>query len=68
MADGTNAVSMSPTRFQVMAEALAETSRDTVYQVCQWGIGTDIGYWYASPEIRGSLVRVHANALDPQGI
>lgn len=28
-----------------MASALNSTTRDTVYQVCQWGVGTDIGTW-----------------------
>lgn len=56
-ADYTGAVSTSPTRFDVMASALAETSRDTVYQVCQWGVGTDIGTWYAITTLcRGSVL------------
>ncbi|KAF3767028.1 family 27 glycoside hydrolase [Cryphonectria parasitica EP155] len=51
-ADYTGTVSGSPTRFDVMASALATTSRDTVYQVCQWGVGEDIGVW--APEIANS--------------
>lgn len=44
-ADYSNVVAQSPTRFQVMASALDGTSRDIIYQICQWGQGTDIGVW-----------------------
>ncbi|ROW04584.1 hypothetical protein VMCG_05054 [Cytospora schulzeri] len=44
-ADYTNAVTNSPTRFEVMASALEDTSGDIVYQICQWGVGTDVGTW-----------------------
>lgn len=44
-ADYANDVTQSPTRFQVMASALESTSRDLVYQICQWGVGTDVGTW-----------------------
>lgn len=55
-ADYTNPVSGSRTRFDVMASALAQTSHATLYEVCQWGVGTDIGTWYAlSPYERGSM-------------
>ncbi|CAN8102667.1 unnamed protein product [Discula destructiva] len=43
--DYTGAVSTSPARFQVMANALNETSQPMLYEVCQWGVGTDIGTW-----------------------
>lgn len=32
-----------------MASALDGTSRDIVYQICQWGVGTDIGTWLVLP-------------------
>ncbi|KUI55928.1 putative alpha-galactosidase D [Cytospora mali] len=51
-ADYSNAVTQSPTRFQVMAQALEDASRDIVYQICQWGVGTDIGTW--APQIGNS--------------
>ncbi|ROW05659.1 hypothetical protein VSDG_00674 [Cytospora chrysosperma] len=44
-ADYSNVVTQSPTRFETMASALDDTSRDIVYQICQWGVGTDIGTW-----------------------
>lgn len=44
-ADYSNIVTQSPTRFETMASALDDTSRDIVYQICQWGVGTDIGTW-----------------------
>lgn len=34
-----------------MASALDDTSRDIVYQICQWGVGTDIGTWLVLPYI-----------------
>lgn len=43
--DYSNAVTQSPTRFEVMVRALDGISRDIVYQICQWGVGTDIGVW-----------------------
>ncbi|KAJ9145111.1 Alpha-galactosidase [Pleurostoma richardsiae] len=45
MVDYTSPGSTSPSRFQTMADAIDNTSRDTVYQVCQWGVGTDVGKW-----------------------
>jgi alpha-galactosidase len=45
MVDYTSEGTGSPTRFQTMASALAATGRDFVFQVCQWGVGQDIGTW-----------------------
>jgi hypothetical protein len=28
-----------------MGEAIAEVNRDILYQLCQWGVGYDIGSW-----------------------
>jgi hypothetical protein len=36
---------ISPTRFQVMANAVAAVDRPMEYYVCQWGVGTDVGQW-----------------------
>ncbi|KAL1860551.1 hypothetical protein Daus18300_009184 [Diaporthe australafricana] len=44
-ADYDNAVTQDPTRFRTMKSALDATSRSMVYQICQWGVGTDIGTW-----------------------
>jgi alpha-galactosidase len=35
----------SPARFQTMARSLDAADRDIVFQVCQWGVGQDIGIW-----------------------
>jgi hypothetical protein len=45
MVDYTGAEWISPTRFQVMAQALDAVERPIQYYVCQWGVGTDIGKW-----------------------
>ncbi|KAH8882992.1 alpha-galactosidase [Thozetella sp. PMI_491] len=44
MADYSSAAGTS-TRFQTMASALNAAARDIVFQVCQWGVGEDIGTW-----------------------
>ncbi len=36
---------ISPTRFEVMANAVAAVDRPMEYYVCQWGVGTDVGQW-----------------------
>jgi alpha-galactosidase len=33
------------TRFRKMADALNGVNRSIEYEVCQWGVGTDLGYW-----------------------
>jgi len=48
MVDNTSPGAVSPARFQTMAKAIASTSRDITFQVCQWGIGTNIADWYAA--------------------
>jgi alpha-galactosidase len=45
MVDYTSAGAISPARFQTMARALNNTDKDIIYQVCQWGVGTDVGSW-----------------------
>jgi alpha-galactosidase len=45
MVDYDSAEAGSPTRFRNMAAALNQTSRDIVYQICQWGVGTNLGVW-----------------------
>lgn len=47
MVDYNSAGAASPSRFEKMAAALDKTARDFVFQVCQWGVGTDIGIWAA---------------------
>ncbi|POS79158.1 alpha-galactosidase [Diaporthe helianthi] len=44
-ADYDDPVTQDPTKFRVMKDALDATSRAIVYQICQWGVGTDIGTW-----------------------
>lgn len=41
--DSPDAISLD--RFQDMAVAINNTDRDMMYEVCQWGTGTDIGLW-----------------------
>jgi alpha-galactosidase len=43
--DYSSPESQSPDRYYTMAEALNATSRDILFQVCQWGVGYDIGTW-----------------------
>ncbi|KAB5576295.1 alpha-galactosidase [Coniochaeta sp. 2T2.1] len=45
MVDYTSEGTGSPTRFQTMASAIDAASRDIVFQVCQWGVGQNIGTW-----------------------
>ncbi|KAI8208420.1 Alpha-galactosidase D [Colletotrichum sp. SAR 10_76] len=45
MVDYVSEEAISPDRFVTMAEAMNTTDRDMVYQVCQWGTGTDLGVW-----------------------
>ncbi|KAF2183260.1 carbohydrate-binding module family 35 protein [Zopfia rhizophila CBS 207.26] len=33
------------TRFRTMSDALEKVSRSIVYQVCQWGVGENLGTW-----------------------
>ncbi|CEL11360.1 hypothetical protein ASPCAL14463 [Aspergillus calidoustus] len=47
-ADFYSEVSGSPERFRTMAKALSEVDRDVLYQLCQWGVGRDVGSWGAS--------------------
>lgn len=35
----------SVSHYQTMASALQATDRSIVFQICQWGVGTDIGNW-----------------------
>lgn len=35
----------SPERFQQMSEEIDAVDREILYQVCQWGCGTDVGEW-----------------------
>ncbi|KAF3006278.1 hypothetical protein E8E14_007857 [Neopestalotiopsis sp. 37M] len=35
----------SSQRFRTMAQALVEVDRNIVYQLCQWGVGHDLGSW-----------------------
>lgn len=35
----------SPERFRDMADEIDGVDRDILYQVCQWGCGTDLGEW-----------------------
>ncbi|KAF2138195.1 glycoside hydrolase family 27 protein [Aplosporella prunicola CBS 121167] len=35
------------TRFRAMADALNAQNRSIVYQICQWGVGNDLGRWAA---------------------
>lgn len=46
MVDYVSEEAVSPDRFVAMADALNTTDRDILYQVCQWGTGTDLGIWY----------------------
>ncbi|TDZ51551.1 Alpha-galactosidase D [Colletotrichum trifolii] len=52
MVDFTHPDAASPDRFVAMAEAINATDRDMLYQVCQWGAGTDLGTW--APKIGNS--------------
>ncbi|KAL0934779.1 alpha-galactosidase precursor [Colletotrichum truncatum] len=45
MVDYVHPDAISPDRFITMSEALDETDRNIVYEVCQWGTGTDLGIW-----------------------
>ncbi|WYZ43886.1 hypothetical protein EsH8_VII_000322 [Colletotrichum jinshuiense] len=45
MVDYVSEEAVSPDRFVTMADALNTTDRDILYQVCQWGTGTDLGIW-----------------------
>ena len=45
MVDYSSAEAGSPKRFVAMASALNSTSRDIIYQVCQWGTGQDLAQW-----------------------
>lgn len=45
MVDYDSAEAGAPTHFEAMAAALNDTQRDVMYQVCQWGTGTDLGKW-----------------------
>jgi alpha-galactosidase len=47
MVDYTSKIATSPDRFETMAEAINQTGRDIMYQICQWGVGTDLGIWAA---------------------
>jgi len=42
MVDYESPVAASPARYRVMAGALGNATRDIVFQVCQWGVGTDV--------------------------
>jgi alpha-galactosidase len=44
-ADYDDPVTADPTKFRVMKDALDATTQPIVYQICQWGVGTDIGTW-----------------------
>ncbi|ETS76637.1 hypothetical protein PFICI_12024 [Pestalotiopsis fici W106-1] len=44
-ADFYSEESGSSQRFRTMGHALAEVDRDLVYQLCQWGVGHDLGSW-----------------------
>lgn len=35
----------SPERFNDMSAEIDAVDRDIMYQVCQWGCGTDLGEW-----------------------
>ncbi|KAM7210946.1 glycoside hydrolase [Rhypophila decipiens] len=52
MVDYNSAETGSPRRFVNMFSALNSTSRDIIYQVCQWGCGQDLGQW--APPIANS--------------
>ncbi|KXH32010.1 alpha-galactosidase [Colletotrichum nymphaeae SA-01] len=52
MVDYVSEEAVSPDRFVAMADALNTTDRDILYQVCQWGTGTDLGIW--APKIGNS--------------
>ncbi|KAM7205928.1 glycoside hydrolase [Rhypophila sp. PSN 637] len=52
MVDYNSAETGSPRRFVNMSSALNSTSRDIIYQVCQWGCGQDLGQW--APPIANS--------------
>ena len=45
MANYNGAVSVNPQRFRTMADALNATSQPIVYQICQWGVGENVGQW-----------------------
>ncbi|KAF6827588.1 alpha-galactosidase precursor [Colletotrichum musicola] len=45
MVDYVHPEAISPDRFITMAEAINATDKDMLYQVCQWGTGTDLGIW-----------------------
>lgn len=44
-ADFYSEESGSSQRFRTMAQALVEVDRNIVYQLCQWGVGQDLGSW-----------------------
>ncbi|KAJ0158002.1 putative alpha-galactosidase D [Colletotrichum tanaceti] len=56
MVDFYHPDAVSPDRFETMANALNKTDRDILYQVCQWGTGTDLGIW--APKIGGNSWRI----------
>ncbi|GJC84379.1 alpha-galactosidase D [Colletotrichum liriopes] len=56
MVDYVHPEAVSPDRFETMADALNTTDRDILYQVCQWGTGTDLGIW--APKIGGNSWRI----------
>lgn len=33
------------TRFRAMSDALDDVARPIVYQICQWGVGQNLGSW-----------------------
>ncbi|OBT94596.2 hypothetical protein VE01_07887 [Pseudogymnoascus verrucosus] len=48
MVDYDSQGAVSSDRFDAMAQALNETDRDFIYEICQWGCGTDLGIWAAA--------------------
>ncbi|OBR10579.1 Alpha-galactosidase [Colletotrichum higginsianum IMI 349063] len=56
MVDFVHPDAVSPDRFETMADALNTTDRDILYQVCQWGTGTDLGIW--APKLGGNSWRI----------
>ncbi|KAJ2899261.1 putative alpha-galactosidase D [Zalerion maritima] len=61
MAEYDDPISGSPERFRTMAAALDTVDRDILYQICQWGVGTDIGEW--APEL-GTSWRISNDIYD----
>ncbi|KFY16084.1 hypothetical protein V492_01576 [Pseudogymnoascus sp. VKM F-4246] len=48
MVDYKSPGAISSDRFDTMAQALNDTGRDFLYEICQWGCGTNLGIWAAA--------------------